>query len=115
MDVNLIELLKKSTDIKIRDSNLGDPITVKEIGQVLKRMKNNKSPGIDDFTSEFFKVFYSKLQYFITKSINSCFKKKEFYLQHIDKVFWYASLKAIKIENLLKTGDPFLSSQSHIN
>ena len=75
MDVNLIELLKKSTDIKIRDSNLGDPITVKEIGQVLKRMKNNKSPGIDGFTSKFFKVFYSKLQYFITKSINSCFKK----------------------------------------
>ena len=75
MDVNLIELLKKSTDIKIRDSNLGDPITVKEIGQVLKRMKNNKSSGIDGFTSEFFKVFYSKLQYFITKSINSCFKK----------------------------------------
>ena len=75
MDVNLIELLKKSTDIKICDSNLGDPITVKEIGQVLKRMKNNKSPGIDGFTSEFFKVFYSKLQYLITNSMNSCFKK----------------------------------------
>ena len=88
--------------------------SVKEIGQVLKRMKSNKSPGIDGFTSEFFKVFYSKLQYFITNSINSCFKK-EFYLQHMDKVFWYASLKAIQIENLLKTGDPFLSPLSHIN
>ena len=75
MDVNLIKLLKKSMDIKICDSNLGNPITVKEIGQVLKRMKNNKSPGIDGFTSELFKVFYSKLQYFITNSINSCFKK----------------------------------------
>ena len=73
MDVNLIELLKISTDIKIRYRNLGDPITIKEIRQVLKRMKSNKSPGIDGFTSEFFKVFYSKLQYFSTNSINSCF------------------------------------------
>ena len=38
-------------------------------------MKNNKIPRIDGFTSEFFKVFYSKLQYFIMNSINSCFKK----------------------------------------
>ena len=38
-------------------------------------MKNNKSPGIDGFTSEFFKVFYCKLQYLITNSMNSCFKK----------------------------------------
>ena len=63
MDVNLFEILKNVRDIKICDSNLGDPITVKEIGQVLKRMKNNKSPGINSFTSEFFKVFCSELQY----------------------------------------------------
>ena len=115
MDVNLIKELKKEKDLRICDRNLGDPITVNEIGQVLKRMKNNKSPGIDGFTSEFFKVFYNKLQYFITNSINSCFKKKEFDLQHLDKVFWYASLKALKIENLLKTADLSLFPQSHTN
>ena len=38
-------------------------------------MKNNKTPGIDGFTSELFEVFYSKLQYFIINFINSCFKK----------------------------------------
>ena len=38
-------------------------------------MKNNKISGIDSFTSEFFRVFYSKSQYFITNSINSCFRK----------------------------------------
>ena len=75
MDVNLIEQLKNIKELRICDSNLGDPITVKEIGQVLKRMKNNKRSGIDCFTSGFFKVFYNKLQYFITNSINSCFKK----------------------------------------
>ena len=35
INVNLIELLKNSKGIKICDSNLGDPIIVKEIGQVL--------------------------------------------------------------------------------
>ena len=76
MDVNSFEILKNVWDIKICDSNLGDSITVKEIGQVLKRMKNNKCAGIDDFTSDFFKAFNSKLQYFIMNSINSCFKKE---------------------------------------
>lgn len=38
-------------------------------------MKNDKSPGIDGFTSEFLKVFWIKLKYFITDGMNSCFKK----------------------------------------
>ena len=35
-----------------------------ELGADLKKMKNNKSPGIDGLSSEFFKVFWGKLKHF---------------------------------------------------
>ena len=37
--------------------NIGIPLTVDEVGKVLKKMKSNKSPGIDGITVEFVKVF----------------------------------------------------------
>ena len=33
-------------------------------------MKNNKSPGLDGFSVEFFKFFWSNLKYFILRSRN---------------------------------------------
>ena len=33
-------------------------------------MSNNKSPGTDGFTSEFFKVFWKQIGNFIVRSIN---------------------------------------------
>ncbi len=36
-------------------------------------MKNDKSPGSDGFTAEFFKVFWNKLGPFIVRSINYTF------------------------------------------
>ena len=42
---------------KISVSDLGQKITVTQLGNSLNNMKNDKSPGIDGFTAEFFKVF----------------------------------------------------------
>ena len=39
------------------EGDIGTPLTVDEIGQVLKKMKSNKSPGIDGITVEFVKFF----------------------------------------------------------
>ena len=38
-------------------------------------MKNNKTPGIDGFPAEFFKVFWSRLKYYILSAINTCYDK----------------------------------------
>ena len=57
---------------------LGSPILASELGAVLKKMKNNKSPGIDGISADFLKVFWGKLKYFIANAINSCYRKKIF-------------------------------------
>ena len=73
----LLALLDKVNleDLGIRQNNLdkediGTILTAEEIGLVLKRMKPNKTPGIDGITAESLKVFWRQLKFFITK----CFK-----------------------------------------
>ena len=44
---------------------MGTLITVEELEAVLKRMKSNKTPGVDGITSEFLKVFWGKIKYFV--------------------------------------------------
>ncbi len=57
------------TDVmKLNDSErekLEGKITYDEALTILKNMSNNKSPGSDGFTAEFFKMFWDKLGYFI--------------------------------------------------
>lgn len=40
-----------------RTSNLSDPVTIEEIKQVIEQTSNNKAPGPDGFTPEFYKIF----------------------------------------------------------
>ena len=54
---------------------MGNLLTVEELGVVLKRMKSNKTPGIDGISSEFLKVFWAKLKHFVTEAINCGFLK----------------------------------------
>ncbi|KAK3105615.1 hypothetical protein FSP39_001875 [Pinctada imbricata] len=56
---------------------LEDDITLAEAGKVLKKMKNNKSPGPDGFTTEFFKFFWTDLRVFLLRSWKFAFIKKE--------------------------------------
>ena len=52
-------------------------ITINEALNSLKNMKNNKSPGSDGFTSEFFKFFWNDIGHFLVNSINFGFAKGE--------------------------------------
>ena len=38
-------------------------------------MKANKTPGIDGITSEFLKMFWGKLKYYVVHALNRCFEK----------------------------------------
>ena len=72
---NIEQFLSNKNYQRIHRSDLGHPLTVKEIGNVLKKMKNGKSPGIDGITAEFLKVFWRKLKVKVTNAINCCFEK----------------------------------------
>ena len=45
-------------------------ITYAELLQALKQMKNDKSPGLDGYTAEFYKFFGADLGIFLLRSIN---------------------------------------------
>jgi len=45
--------------------------------RALKNMKNNKSPGTDGFTSEFFYAFWKQFGYFVVRSLYDRFEKSE--------------------------------------
>ena len=58
-------------------NGLEGEITLSEALLVLKNMSNDKSPGSDGFTTEFFKVFWKQLGNFIVRSINYGYQKGE--------------------------------------
>lgn len=49
-------------------------LTLQEISDTLKNMKNGKSPGLSGFSAEFFKVFWKQLGAFILRSLNYGYK-----------------------------------------
>ena len=48
-----------------------------EVLEVLKNMKNNKSPESDGFTAEFYKFFWNDLKTYIMSAIHCIYRKKE--------------------------------------
>ena len=76
-NVDLNELLKDCQVEKVNDHTLGKAklISTLELSEVLKKMKHNKSPGMDGITCEFLNVFWGKLKFFITRALNPCFRK----------------------------------------
>ena len=58
-----------------QSNNLEGLITRQEVLSALKHTKNDKSPGSDGYTVEFFKCFFVDLGNFIVRSINCGFSK----------------------------------------
>ena len=71
----LNKILKNLNIPKVSCSDLVAPVSVEELGAVLKQCKHNKTPDMDGVTSNFFKVFWLRLKYIITNAINFCFLK----------------------------------------
>ena len=65
-------MAKKLNDIQ-RDSCEG-LLTENECKEALFEMKNEKSPGSDGITVEFYKMFWDKLKIFFIQSINYSFE-----------------------------------------
>ena len=77
-DQDILKNLQHPVLTDIESSNLEGEITADEISNVLRNMKNNKSPGSDGFTVEFFKFFFKDFKHFIGRSINEGYQKGTF-------------------------------------
>ena len=80
-DVTPINLQEYFSDIdvpKLDDSlALEGELTLDELTQALKQMKNDKSPGPDGFTAEFLKFFWKDLGNFLCNSLNSGYRNSK--------------------------------------
>lgn len=74
LDIGDFDDLVNRNDIQPLDeiaaNNLEGPLEYDEVLNVLKKMSNNKSPGPDGFTVEFFKFFWVDISYFLIRSLN---------------------------------------------
>ena len=52
---------------------LEQDITKKEIEKALSQLKNNKSPGTDGYSAEFYKTFWPQIGYYFHDCINQCY------------------------------------------
>ena len=72
-EINIKKYLKDVNVPKLtqNESNqLEGNLTLPELTKALRNMKNNKSPGTDGYSCEFFKVFWNKIGIFVMRSVN---------------------------------------------
>ena len=50
-------------------------LTEFECANALKDMKNNKSPGSDGLTTEFYKIFWNDIKLYLVNSLNYAYKE----------------------------------------
>ena len=86
-NINITEALSTFNFYKLTNEEsqtLEGEMTYLEALNVLKNMKNDKSPGSDSFTAEFLKMFLADLGHFIVRSINYSYIIKE--MSHVQKL-----------------------------
>lgn len=83
---NCLKKVNLSTEIPYNDipkltenqkQSLEGEISLPELTSALKRMKNNKSPGSDGFTADFFKFFWIDVGKFVFRSVNYGYQQKK--------------------------------------
>lgn len=77
-DRNLEYLKNEAVTLdNIAAASLEGEITLQEIQQALINMNNDKSPGPDGFTAEFYKSFFPEIGVFLVRSLNEAFVRGE--------------------------------------
>ena len=68
----------QNTDIpKLSNSNaksIDGIINLKEATDVLKNMKNNRSPGTSGFGADFYKIFWNRIGHFVVRALNEAYE-----------------------------------------
>ena len=84
---------------------LEQPITKKELDSALKALKNNKSPGPDGYTPEFYKKFWPELGHYFLSYVNESKNRGYFTPSFLDGVITCLP-KTGKSRNLIKNWRP---------
>ena len=72
--VNLNNVIQNDNKLNDREKeSIEGPISYQEAHAVLRNMKNDKSPGSDGYTVEFFKFFFLDIGQFLVRSMNHAF------------------------------------------
>ena len=79
--------------------------THRELSEALKNMKNEKRPGLDGFTVEFFKFFWLHLGGFILRSINHGYRPGESFVTQKQRIITCLP-KPNKCRHFLKSWRP---------
>ena len=61
----------------IQQENIGDFITESEVEFAIKKLNDNKSPGYDGLTAEFYKAFSFSLKSILANVYNNIYLNKE--------------------------------------
>ena len=61
-------------------TELDEAISLTEISQALKELKNDKTLGTDGFTANFLKIFWNKLKHFIQGLLEEVIENRKFHL-----------------------------------
>ena len=75
------EFLQNSRVNKLNDTKakqLEGLLNYQEVTYTLKNMNNDKSPGCDGFTANFYKVFWSKIGHFVVRCLNNAYINDSF-------------------------------------
>ena len=59
-------------------NNIEGSLKYNEVAETLKNMKNDKSPGSEGLTSNFYKMFLGKIDHFIVNVLNYAFIHNSF-------------------------------------
>ena len=74
---NIVDIEQVNTLSEDMAQQLEGKLTYQEALQALKHMKNDKTPGTDGYTTEFFKFFWKDVGIFLLRPVNYSFDKGE--------------------------------------
>ena len=74
---NIVDIEQVNTLSEDMAQQLEGELTYQEALQALKHMKNDKTPGTDGYSTEFFKFFWKDVGIFLLRSVNYSFDKGE--------------------------------------
>ena len=100
---NIDNKLRKLNDLDRKD--LEKDISIEELKEIVNSSKNNKSPGPDGFTNEFFKTFWTSLKMILLKLLNTYRHKKKLNKSQLEGTITCIP-KGGKSRNLLKNWRP---------
>ena len=115
--IDLESILKNSQFRQLSDlesAKLEGELKLEELRKDLYEMKNNKSPGVDGFPAESFKVFWEKLKFFVLRALNAAFTTGRMSVTMRTCII-NCLLKGNKPREFLNNWRPILLCQCYIN